>query len=76
MSPSEPLGPLQELWLGHVVSWDAALGLGRLCGAADERFGSFPFALATWRADGQPVVGQAVTFVVHPTTRRVLEVAP
>jgi hypothetical protein len=76
MSPPEPLGPLRELWLGHVVWWDAALGLGRVSGAADERFGSFPFVQETWRAEGQPVVGQSVTFVAHPTTRRVLEVAP
>jgi hypothetical protein len=44
MSPPEPLGALQEFWLGHVVWWDAALGLVRVSGAADERFGSFPFA--------------------------------
>ena len=55
MSPPEPLGPLQEFWLGHVVSWDPARGLGRVSGAADERFGSFPFGQATWRAEGPPV---------------------
>jgi hypothetical protein len=34
MNPPEPLGPLRELWLAHVVWWDAALGLGRLNGEA------------------------------------------
>ena len=55
MSPPEPLGPLQELWLGHVVCWDAALGLGRLYGAADDGFGSFPYAQETWRAKASPL---------------------
>jgi hypothetical protein len=71
----EPLGPIRELWLGHVSSWDGTLGLGRLSGAADDRFGSFVFALEAWRAEGQPVPGQTVGFVLHPTTRRVVEVA-
>jgi hypothetical protein len=65
MSPPEPLGPLQECWLGHVVWWDAARGLGRVSGAADARFGSFAFALQAWRADGQPVCGQSVSFRVN-----------
>jgi hypothetical protein len=65
MSPSEPLGPLQALWLGHVVSWDPARGLGRVQGAADDRVGSFPFAQATWRAGGPPVSGQSVSFRVN-----------
>jgi hypothetical protein len=75
MSSLEPLGS-REVWLGVVVSVDAARAIGRVSGASDDRlgFGTFPFALAAWRADGQPQVGQSVWFVVDPTTRQVLEV--
>jgi hypothetical protein len=74
MTLPESLGPLREVWLGVVVSFHPAQAIGRVSGAADDRFGTFPFELAAWRGDGPPQVGQSVLFVVDPTTRQVLEV--